>query len=146
MRTVAVPYTHRHLAPGGRRTARLVGSSLLMLHGAVHVAGFVVLLEGSAPGTLELRDAWPTPGTPLAVVVGLLWLVAAAAFILGGYRCRAHLRWRPVIAVAAALSFVLSFAMVLAAPAGPAVIGLVVDLVLIAWLSEDYLTKPRPIW
>lgn len=146
MRTVAIPHTHHHLAPAGRRTARVIGSSLLMLHGAVHVAGFVVLLEGSAPGTLELGDAWPTPGTTLATVAGLLWLLAAAAFIYGGYLCRAHLRWRPVIAVAAGLSLVLSFSMVLAAPASPAVLGLLVDLALVAWLSEDYFTKPRSAW
>src|SRR5690606_42037029 len=90
---------------------------VLFVHGAIHLMGVMLLLEWGEPGELTY-DAWPEPGTALAVLFALLWATVAVLFAYGGFRViRGQVLIWP-IAIAAVVSIVVIAPVVSAAPAG----------------------------
>lgn len=91
---------------------------VLFVHGAIHLMGVMLLLEWGEPGELTYADAWPEPGTALAVLFALLWATVAVLFAYGGFRViRGQVLIWP-IAIAAVVSIVVIAPVVSAAPAG----------------------------
>src|SRR5690554_121552 len=90
---------------------------VLFVHGAIHLMGVMLLLEWGEPGELTYADAWPEPGTALAVLFALLWATVAVLFAYGGFRViRGQVLIWP-IAIAAVVSIVVIAPVVSAAPA-----------------------------
>lgn len=98
--------------------------------------GVALLWHLAEPGSLRYADAHPIPGSAAGLVVGGLWLVAAALFVVAAILLIARRpRWRGVAVSAVVIS--LSVLLPLAATAAA---GLVVDAgVLLAVL----VTRPQ---
>jgi hypothetical protein len=91
---------------------------VLFVHGAIHLMGVVLLLELGEPGELTYADAWPEPGTALAVLFAILWARAAVLFAYGGFQMiRDRVLLWPV-AIAAVVSVAAIAPVFSAAPAG----------------------------
>ncbi|RYV52948.1 hypothetical protein [Pengzhenrongella frigida] len=60
---------------------RRAGAAALAGHGLMHLVGVVLLWRLGEPGWLRFADVSPTPGSPAGLAVGVLCLVAAAAFV-----------------------------------------------------------------
>lgn len=103
----------RRIGPTGSarsRVWRYLLAALLALHGLVHVAGFAAAWQ---PGGLQGVSATSSfsglqAGTPAALFLGVLWLVAGAGFVAGGglLALRRHW-WSTVTACTAVLSLAL---------------------------------------
>lgn len=82
--------------PTGAKVARALAGLILVLHGAVHLFG-----AAKGFGWAEV----PTLVQPISTIMGLAWLVAAAASVATGGLLLASVRWWwPVGAAAAVLS------------------------------------------
>lgn len=92
------------------RTVRFVIAGILVIHGLIHVLGVVTnweIAEVDELGASTLFDVEPGGGP--ALVLGLLWLVAALGFVAAGVGLAARARWtRTVAAAAAAVSLVVT--------------------------------------
>ncbi len=113
---------------------RIALSLLLALHGIAHLVGFVV------PWRLVQSEELPYDTTILAGrldlgstgirAYGVLWLVAAVAFVAAAAGCwTARGGWMPFTVAVAAASLLLS---ILSLP--EARIGIPVNLVILAWI------------
>jgi hypothetical protein len=117
----------------------------LAAHGLVHVVGFTVSWKltnsDDLAYTTELFDGLVDAGAVGTRVVGVIWLLAAAAFVVA-----AVLLWqRSPRAVRALLgATVLSTLLCLARPR-EAWIGLVIDIVLLAGLAAVELRSRRQL-
>lgn len=122
---------------------RFLGATLLGLHAAAHVLGFVwpwwadPLPSGGSHVGAQLFDDATMRG------VSLLWLATGMAFWFGSVASFAGTRtWRPIVAAAASASLVLS---IVCAPAS--LPGVPVNLAIIAllWLTAPG-RRPRVPW
>ncbi len=122
---------------------RFLGSTLLGLHAAAHVLGFVwpwwadPLPSGGSHIGSQLFDDATMRG------VSLLWLATGMAFWLGSVAVFARARaWRPIVAAAASTSLVLC---ILCAPAS--LPGVPVNLAILAvlWFTASE-RRPRMPW
>lgn len=114
--------------PGTEAVARWTGAVLLALHGAIHGMGFALLWQLTEPGELRYGDSVPEAGSALGFAVGLVWLLAGAAFVYGAWLLSKRAdRWLPVVAGSAAVSLV-----VVALMRAETAVGLGVDLAVLA--------------
>jgi hypothetical protein len=114
--------------PGAAVVARWSAVVLLAAHGAIHAMGFALLWRLTEPGELRYGDSVPEAGSAVGFAIGLVWLLAGAAFVYGAWllSLRAE-RWLPVVTAAAVVSLV-----VLGLMATETTIGLAVDAAALA--------------
>lgn len=144
--------THTRLDVASRplsitRLLRVAGAAVLVVHGAIHAMGVALLWELGQPGTLNYADAAPTPGTAAAIVVGCLWALAGALFVVAGVMlATARRAWVGVALVAAIISVPVILPMAGQAPLGLAVSGaaLVVCAALLREARGDRATDAGP--
>lgn len=103
-----------------RADQRVVGV-MLVIHGVLHVVGFLLLWRIAAPRGFRYDDVWPAAGSAPAVVAGVVWLLAAAGLVVLG----ARLANRVGVSVPALLA-VLALSVVLGVTALPAGLPVVV--------------------
>jgi hypothetical protein len=121
------------------RVAAVVGGLTMAGHGLIHLMGVALFWRlGQAGATYA--DAQPTAGSAPGVVVGCVWLLATALFLVAGaLLVRRSARWRAVAGAAVLVSVPVLLS--LAAGAGA---GLVVDVaVLIAVLAGSVTARSR---
>lgn len=111
---------------------RYLLAATLGLHGVIHVVGFAAAWQ---LGSLTGVTATPSlpgvgTGTPAALALGLMWLVPAAGFVVGGAALALRLHWWSLVtACAAVLSLALCSMWWQSAP-----IGMAVDAVVLGFL------------
>jgi hypothetical protein len=112
---------------------RVVPGTVLILHGLIHLLGFMVYLRlaniESLPYSTALLSGKLEVGEAGARVFGLLWLLAAMGFVVAGVAMFALLPWWTFTLWVALLSLVVT---VLALPGSW--FGVVVNVVILAYL------------
>ncbi|HEX7241045.1 MAG TPA: hypothetical protein VF263_12305 [Longimicrobiaceae bacterium] len=114
---------------------RIALAVLMLLHGVAHLPGFLVpwrLVEAGAlpTGTTLLAGRVDVGGAGIRAF-GVLWLLAAAAFLLAAFGAWTDRTWWVQATAAVALASLLMS--VLAWPASR--IGVAVNLVVLAWVA-----------
>lgn len=107
--------------------------ALFALHGMVHLVGFNATwgLGASGVGSVPTFPAGLTAGSPVVLALGVLWLVAMAAFLAAAVGLILHAAWwRGVAAGAAALSLLLCVAWW-----GDALVGVLINVAILAGLA-----------
>ena len=108
--------------------------ALLTLHGLVHMVGFAAVWGLGQPGAVTRVPAIPaglTAGSPAVLALGVLWLIAMAAFLAAAAGLLIHAAWwRVVAAGAAALSLLLC-----AAWWNDALVGIIINVAILAGLA-----------
>ncbi len=141
--TLRTPAAAAALRPGA--TARRITAAVLVLHGLVHLIGFVVpwrlaQVEGFAYRTTALDGALEL-GEGGALLVGLAWLAVAAGFVVAGVGVWQARAWAiPLAAVLALASLVVC---ILGLP--ETVAGIVLDLAILvaaAWVVRAGRASP----
>jgi uncharacterized membrane protein YkvI len=101
---------------------------LLVLHGLVHVVGFLLSWRILEPSGFAYADVWPDAGTWPGRAVGVLWLLVAGSLVVVGARM-ANRRDVPV----SALTIPLVMSVVVNAMASPqALPGLAISVGLLS--------------
>jgi hypothetical protein len=107
---------------------------VIAAHGLVHLMGVALLWKLGEPGQLRYADAVPASGSTAGYLVGGLWLVAAAAFVVAAVLLAARrASWRVVALAAVAVS-----APVIGLAPGQAIAGLVVDGVVLIGVAAGW--------
>ena len=120
---------------GWARAAVTAAAVVIAAHGLVHLMGVALLWKLGEPGQLRYADAVPAPGSTAGYLVGGLWLVAAAAFVVAAVLLAARrASWRVVALAAVAVS-----APVIGLAPGQAIAGLVVDGVVLIGVAAGWL-------
>jgi hypothetical protein len=120
---------------GWARLAVIAAAVVIAAHGLVHLMGVALLWKLGQPGQLRYADAVPAPGSVGAYLIGGLWLAAAVLFVISAVLLvTGQAAWRMI-----ALAGVVISAPVIGLAPGQAVVGLVVDglvlvLVAVTWL------------
>lgn len=123
-----------------RTPTRIAGGVVLVLHGLIHIVGFLLLWRIAELGDFTYDMATPEAGTWPGRVVGVAWLVAAALFVVAGLLLVAgRATWR-----APALAGVIVSTPALLVDAGDAPAGLVVNAVVLLVLAGPRLTDRAP--
>lgn len=95
-----------------RSMLKYLAAALLIVHGAIHAAGFAwafQLAEFDDLGGPTLFLETSEPGDPLTMALGGLWLVAALAFVSAGLGIASASWWGlPLAGAAAAVSLVVT--------------------------------------
>ncbi len=126
--------------PGAAIVARWSAVVVLAAHGAIHAMGFALLWRLTESGELRYGDSVPEAGSAAGFAIGLVWLLAGAAFVYGAWllSIRAE-RWLTVITASAATSLV-----VLGLMATETTIGLAVDVAALAVCALLWARRYRP--
>ncbi len=117
--------------------------ALFALHGLVHVVGFTAVWGLGQPGAVSRLPAFPgglTAGSPVVLALGVLWLVALAAFLAAAASLALHRAWWKVVAAgAAALSLILCVAWW-----NDALVGVIINVAILAGLAlQTWATRAR---
>lgn len=116
------------------RAVRLLVAALFLLHGLVHMMGFAAawgLGDVSNVASVPTVPAGLTAGSPVVLALGVLWLVAMAAFLAAAAGLVLHAAWwKEVAAGAAALSLLLCVAWW-----NDAIVGVIINVVILAGLA-----------
>jgi hypothetical protein len=125
------------------RAVRLLVAALFLLHGLVHMMGFAAvwgLGDVSNVASVPTVPAGLTAGSPLVLALGVLWLVAMAAFLAAAAGLVLHAAWwKEVAAGAAALSLLLCVAWW-----NDAIVGVIINAVILASLAiQAWATRGR---
>lgn len=116
-----------------RRWGRRLGVGVVVLHGVVHVAGFLLLWQIAEVGEFTYDMATPDAGTVAGRIVGVAWLVAALVFVAAGAElAMGRARWR-----GAAIAGCVVSTPALLVDVGDAWVGLVVNVVIAAAAVAD---------
>jgi hypothetical protein len=126
---------------GWARLAAVATAVVIAAHGLVHLIGVSLLWHLGEPGKLRYADVVPASGSTAGYLVGGLWLVAAALFVTAAVLLATGRVWR-----LCALAGVVVSAPVIGLAPGQAVMGLVVDglvlvLVVVSWLRARAVTS-----
>jgi hypothetical protein len=111
---------------------RYLVSAVLALHGLIHAIGFAAAWQLGALTGVTAAPSFPTWNARSApvLVLGVLWLMAGAGFVLGGIGLAADRSWWvPAAAASALLSLVLTGMWWQSAP-----VGIAIDLAVLAFL------------
>lgn len=129
------------------RTIRITSVVIMAAHGLLHGIGVVLLWHLLEPGTLRYSDAHPTPGTPLADVFGVMWLLAALTFLLAATLLAVgRTSWRGFALAAAVLSIVAATPSASIAIVGIAIDIAVIVVVVIAMTAAHRRRVPAATW
>lgn len=117
---------------------RIVVGAILMLHGLIHLLGFVAYLRLATIETLPYRTTLLSGalevGDAGARIFGVLWGLAAVGFAVAGVAVLALLPWwRTLTLMVALLSLVLT---VLGLPDSP--FGVVLNVVILAFVLAGW--------
>lgn len=133
--------TNGSLVVGGGLWRWLV-VALFLLHGMIHAMGFAAAwrLGGTVVASVPTFPAGLKAGSPLILALGVLWLVALAAFLTTAVGLALHMAWwKWVAAGAAALSLVLCVAWW-----SDAAIGVIINVAILAGLLiQVWATRAR---
>jgi hypothetical protein len=111
---------------------RYLISAVLALHGLIHAIGFAAAWQLGALTGVTAAPSFPTlnAGSAPVLVLGVLWVVAGAGFVLGGVGLAADRSWWVAVTAASALlSLVLTGMWWQSAP-----VGIMIDLAVFAFL------------
>jgi hypothetical protein len=125
------------------RAVRWLVAALFMLHGLVHMVGFAAVWGLGQRGAVANAPMIPpglAAGSPVVLALGVLWLIAMAAFLAAAVGLVLHAAWwKEVAAGAAALSLLLCVAWW-----NDAVIGALINVVILAGLAiQAWATRAR---
>lgn len=116
------------------RAMRWLVATLFLLHGLVHMMGFAAAWQLGDSGGVASAPAIPaglTAGSPVVLALGVLWLVAMAAFLAAAAGLVLHAAWwKEVAAGAATLSLLLCVAWW-----NDAMVGALINVVILAGLA-----------
>lgn len=79
-----VPIQRRSPYSAAAWMMRITATAVLVVHGLIHVIGFMLLWRIAQLGQLRYAGMHPTPGTAAGIAVGAVWLVAAVLFTTTG--------------------------------------------------------------
>jgi hypothetical protein len=133
---VALSATHTELRPT-RSLGRYLVVALFVLHGLVHVMGFVSVWRLSGFDAVSNTPTLPphlAAGSPLVASLGILWLAVAVIFLAAATGLAlSSAWWRTIAAIAAVLSLLLCLMWWNDAPFGAVVdIAILVGLIISA--------------
>ena len=93
---------------------RFLVAAILGLHGVIHVLGFLSTWQMGAFTAVSATPLYPSglaTGSPVVLVLGVLWLITMAAFLLAAIGVVLRVAWWKSVAVSAAcVSLVLCIA------------------------------------
>lgn len=133
------PWRRPASEPAGGSIWGLVMAPLIVIHGLMHVTGFVVLWDLGRPANLIYAEASPTPGTVAGRLAGVGWLLAGGLLVAGATMLlrRTSLWWAVTLAGAC-----LSIALIIPNQDGASV-GFTADVVVALYVMQ-VLARRRP--
>ena len=117
-------------------TVAALGAVVVIGHGSIHLMGVALFWRLGETAELRFADARPAAGTGWGFVVGAVWLLATALFLVAAVLLlRRSVTWRPVGALAALVSAAVLLPMAAATGAGLGVDAALLGIVLFGFCT-----------